>query len=640
MYRFLRAGLLLALFLALLAGRLFSPGAAPLSAAPPAAGPAAAAASADCVPTGHLLTAPTVNVETLNSSTMLSAVAVAGPGDVWAVGNDTGYDPTQHYAGSALIVHWNGTTWQRVAAPSGRSGAYRFAGLLGLAVISPRDIWAVGTVYNDADRTYRPLVERWDGTSWVLVPAPPPAAGSALGTVAASGPDDVWTIAGSQSLSNTPFHWDGHTWQGRPVPIPPGTSLAPVGLVVRAPNDAWIAGTLTDGEGPRTIGGLLAHWDGQAWQVQRIDANLMPPDTSLTTIAAAGPRDIWLAGNRVLPTGPVPTAVATLPPGGTSASPTPSYGTGPVALRWDGSQWSRTLIPDNYFLRALTFVRADDGWAAGAASSNGGHYGLLHWDGMHWTPTAIGDPPWNPQVLTGLAAEGADDIWAVGFGDITGSHPIELDRLSIGHIFRDCAVPTAPAPDPQDPAVTYFPATGHTLRGLMRTYWQDHGGLAQFGYPLTDEFSELSATDGRIYTVQYFERNRFELHPENAGSPFTVLVGLLGRLTATGAQQQYPYAGAFQPLRQGPPGTRFFPATGHSLAPAFRAYWEERGGLAVYGYPISEPFQEISPTDGKSYLVQYFERNRLELHPELPAEFRVSLGLLGVDVLRSRGWLR
>ena len=46
-----------------------------------------------------------------------------------------------------------------------------------------------------------------------------------------------------------------------------------------------------------------------------------------------------------------------------------------------------------------------------------------------------------------------------------------------------------------------------------------------------------------------------------------------------------------------------------------------------------------SPTDGKPYLVQYFERNRLEYHPELGEAYRVSLGLLGAQVLQSRGWL-
>jgi hypothetical protein len=34
-------------------------------------------------------------------------------------------------------------------------------------------------------------------------------------------------------------------------------------------------------------------------------------------------------------------------------------------------------------------------------------------------------------------------------------------------------------------------------------------------------------SDGREYTVQWFERARFELHPENK-PPYNVLLGLLG----------------------------------------------------------------------------------------------------------------
>jgi hypothetical protein len=195
--------------------------------------------------------------------------------------------------------------------------------------------------------------------------------------------------------------------------------------------------------------------------------------------------------------------------------------------------------------------------------------------------------------------------------------------------------PAARVADPQDPAVRYFPAVGHTLRGVFRAYWEQHGGLAQFGYPLTEEFQERSPTDGKRYSVQYFERNRFEAHPENAGTPYEVLLGLLGR-TVTADRLAGP---AFALQANALPGTRFFPQTGHNLAPQFAAFWTEHGGLPVYGYPISEAFQETSPTDGKPYLVQYFERNRLEYHPELPAPFRVSLGLLGVQVLQARGWI-
>ena len=75
----------------------------------------------------------------------------------------------------------------------------------------------------------------------------------------------------------------------------------------------------------------------------------------------------------------------------------------------------------------------------------------------------------------------------------------------------------------------FYAATGHTLGGVFKTYWEQHGGLAQFGYPITEEYQEVSLTDGKTYTTQYFERARFEEHPENKGTPYEVLQGLLGR---------------------------------------------------------------------------------------------------------------
>ena len=88
--------------------------------------------------------------------------------------------------------------------------------------------------------------------------------------------------------------------------------------------------------------------------------------------------------------------------------------------------------------------------------------------------------------------------------------------------------PFAPVADPAQPGVTYFAPTGHTLRGAFRRYWAAHGGLALYGYPLSEEFAEVNPADGQTYTVQYFERARFEYHPEYAGTPFEVELGLLG----------------------------------------------------------------------------------------------------------------
>lgn len=78
-------------------------------------------------------------------------------------------------------------------------------------------------------------------------------------------------------------------------------------------------------------------------------------------------------------------------------------------------------------------------------------------------------------------------------------------------------------------AKVFYALSGHTLGGVFKTYWDNHGGLEQFGYPITEEFQEVSTTDGKTYVTQYFERARFEQHPDKAGTPFEVLQGLLGR---------------------------------------------------------------------------------------------------------------
>ena len=74
---------------------------------------------------------------------------------------------------------------------------------------------------------------------------------------------------------------------------------------------------------------------------------------------------------------------------------------------------------------------------------------------------------------------------------------------------------------------TVVAPTNHSLRGVFLNYWQANGGLPVFGYPLTEEFTEINAADGKPYTVQYFERNRFEYHPEQEAR-YQVLLGLLG----------------------------------------------------------------------------------------------------------------
>jgi len=87
------------------------------------------------------------------------------------------------------------------------------------------------------------------------------------------------------------------------------------------------------------------------------------------------------------------------------------------------------------------------------------------------------------------------------------------------------------------------------------------------------------------------------------------------------------------------PRPLFFEDTRHNLSGLFLEYWQRHGDTGQLGEPISEPFTEVSRTDGKSYRVQYFASSRLEYHPELPPAWQVSRGLIGVEVIQARGWL-
>jgi hypothetical protein len=108
---------------------------------------------------------------------------------------------------------------------------------------------------------------------------------------------------------------------------------------------------------------------------------------------------------------------------------------------------------------------------------------------------------------------------------------------------------------------------------------------------------------------------------------------LLGREVADGRERE----AAFRRVNDPGDGSWFEP-TGHTLRGGFRAFWDENGGLPVFGYPISEEFEERNAADGLTYIVQYFERNRLEYHPEhLGTPHVIQLGLLGRQLYRGGG---
>ncbi len=73
-----------------------------------------------------------------------------------------------------------------------------------------------------------------------------------------------------------------------------------------------------------------------------------------------------------------------------------------------------------------------------------------------------------------------------------------------------------------------LPETGQTIKSRFLTYWNNHGSLAEQGYPITEELQEQNETDGKTYMVQYFQRAVFEYHLEQADPNYRILLSLLG----------------------------------------------------------------------------------------------------------------
>lgn len=155
----------------------------------------------------------------------------------------------------------------------------------------------------------------------------------------------------------------------------------------------------------------------------------------------------------------------------------------------------------------------------------------------------------------------------------------------------------------------YFSETGHFVRSPFYEFFIAYGGVSIFGYPITEQLEDQTAGT----TVQYFQRARMEVAP-GGEIRLTELAKLMGYGLPSLPQDQIPADS---------PRQRYFPATGHTSAYAFLAFYDANGGERILGYPITEPFYD----NGR--LVQYFACARMEWWPERAPGQRVSLANLG-----------
>lgn len=213
----------------------------------------------------------------------------------------------------------------------------------------------------------------------------------------------------------------------------------------------------------------------------------------------------------------------------------------------------------------------------------------------------------------------------------------ELPALPAGYqdlptIYYGERPPLDPVPAKDSTLYSYIPETRHNVPQPLMDYWYAHGSWRTIGLPVSEVFRQV-AFDGTTKLVQYFERQILELNLPNNGDQPLVTSGLIGYSAYSPASAKKPVA-AFDNTDN----SWYFPQTQHSLSNGFLAYWQKYGGLAAFGYPISQEFSAQTP-DGRKYVAQIFERARFEWWPDKVGQpGDITQGLLVDEMLQQEGW--
>ena len=261
----------------------------------------------------------------------LLGIAATSASDAWTVGQSTGSP------GGTLILHWNGSAWQRKATPNPQITGNVLDGAL---AFSPVDAWVAGEGF----------MLRWDGATWQISPVYPEFAG-----LGGSGPNDLWTFADTPQGVQAMYHWDGAGWSAFPLP-----NWSPVrdeidAITSSSPTDAWAVGA------ERSRRTLTLHWDGRAWR--RVPTPNPGPDNLLYGVSARSATDAWAVG-----------AYETRRRAGQLS---------PLILHWNGRRWRVTRIRLGFdsSLRGVAVYGAGHAWAVGCGARGPL---ILRWSRSAW----------------------------------------------------------------------------------------------------------------------------------------------------------------------------------------------------------------------------------------------------------------
>ena len=198
---------------------------------------------------------------------VLRSVACASGSDCWAVGDSS--NPTTATS-ETLIQRWNGSSWFIVPSLNSSESAYNK--LFGVTCVSVSDCWAVGSSQDGTPGGSYSLIERWNGTSWSIVTSPNNP-GDALASVTCLSASSCWAVGDhfddtSSSHQTLIERWNGTSWTVVTSPSIPGVDNILLDVTCTSASDCWAVGyfyNVTSG----VFGELIQHWDGTLWSRTR-----------------------------------------------------------------------------------------------------------------------------------------------------------------------------------------------------------------------------------------------------------------------------------------------------------------------------------------------------------------------------------
>jgi len=351
--------------------------------------PAAGASAASCQGWISELPQPVVSATVANDLTSVTTVSAC---DVYVAG-------TQDFTGArtALVEHWDGTSWSVTPTPFLPSDHLHIASI---HADSSTDVWAVGG-FRDSQGIDRTLILHFDGGSWTQVPSPNPSPDfNDLSSVHAVSATDAWAVGTfDNGTANQTLiaHWNGTAWQQVTSPDPggPGSNDELFGVTATSASNAWAVGNVEATNGNETS--LILRWNGLQWA--RVPSPHPGTTSPLLAVDASSASNAWAVGNTS--------------DGGLSRT---------LALHWNGHKWVGAATPSpanpgsGDGLSSVTVPSASNAWAVEGVN------GLLHWNGHNWSAVATPQPPGATTALQAVASTRAGSAWAVGVLD-NGSPP-------------------------------------------------------------------------------------------------------------------------------------------------------------------------------------------------------------------------